>query len=200
MKAITYRQYGGPEVFQLEEIERPVPKDDEVLIRVKAASINDWDWALMKGDSVNRMINGFKRPKIRILGSDVAGIVESTGSNAAIYKPGDEVYGDLSGKWGGFAEYVCTQEKNLSFKPRPMSFTEAAALPQAGMLAVQGLIDCGKIIQGERILVNGAGGGVGTIGIQVAKTYNAEVTGVDKTRKLEKMLEIGFDHVIDYRA
>ncbi|MGZ8561911.1 MAG: NAD(P)-dependent alcohol dehydrogenase, partial [Flavisolibacter sp.] len=163
MKAIVYQQYGGPEVLKMQEVEKPVPKDDEVLVKVKAVSINDWDWSLMKGDAVNRMINGFKKPRIQILGSDIAGIVETIGKSVKSFTPGDEVYGDLSNHWGGFAEYVCAPEKNLAIKPPQMLFTEAAALPQAGMLAVQGLMDCGNIRKAERVLINGAGGGVGTI-------------------------------------
>ncbi|MGZ8545563.1 MAG: NAD(P)-dependent alcohol dehydrogenase [Flavisolibacter sp.] len=198
MKAIVYQQYGGPEVLKMQEVEKPVPKDDEVLVKVKAVSINDWDWSLMKGDAVNRMINGFKKPRIQILGSDIAGIVETIGKSVKSFTPGDEVYGDLSNHWGGFAEYVCAPEKNLAIKPPQMLFTEAAALPQAGMLAVQGLMDCGNIRKAERVLINGAGGGVGTIGIQIAKLYKAEVTGVDNSFKQEQMLSLGFDHVLDY--
>lgn len=198
MKAIVYHQYGNPGVLKMMEVEKPVPREGEVLIRVKAACINDWDWALMKGDAVNRMINGFKKPKINILGSDIAGVVESSGIKAGKFKTGDEVYGDLSGRWGGFAEYVCAPEKSLALKPKSMSFTEAAALPQAGMLAVQGLIDCGKIKKGEKVLINGAGGGVGTIGIQLAKTFDAEITGVDNAYKQDQMIALGFDQALDY--
>ncbi|MFC0774746.1 NAD(P)-dependent alcohol dehydrogenase [Terrimonas alba] len=198
MKAIIYTQYGGPEVLQLKEIEKPFPKDDEVLIKVHAVSINDWDWGLLHGDFVNRMLNGLRKPKRQILGSDIAGRIEAVGKNVKQFKPGDGVYGDLSGQWGGFAEYVCAPEKALALKPAAMSFEQAAAIPQAAMLAVQGLIDKGKIKQGQKLLINGAGGGVGTFGVQIAKLYGAEVTGVDSTGKLEMMRAMGFDHVIDY--
>jgi NADPH:quinone reductase-like Zn-dependent oxidoreductase len=198
LKAIIYTKYGGPEVLQMQEVEKPFPKDDEVLIRVHAVSINDWDWGLLKGDFVNRMLNGFLKPKRKILGSDIAGRVEAIGKHVSQFKIGDEVYGDLSGRWGGFAEYTCAQEKALALKPPAMSFIAAAAIPQAAMLAVQGLIDTGKIRTGQKLLINGAGGGVGTFGIQIAKVYGVEATGVDSTGKLDKLRALGFDHVIDY--
>lgn len=198
MKAIVYTKYGGPEVLQLIEIEKPLPKDDEVLIKVCAASINDWDFGLLHGDLINRLINGLLKPKRKILGSDIAGRIEAVGKNVTGFKTGDEVYGDLSGRWGGFAEYVCAREKELALKPAAMSFEEAAAIPQAAMLAVQGLIDKGKISAGQKLLINGAGGGVGTFGIQIAKLYGVEVTGVDSTGKLDMLRSMGFDHVIDY--
>jgi NADPH:quinone reductase-like Zn-dependent oxidoreductase len=198
MKAIVYHKYGTPDNFQLKEIDKPVPGDDEVLIKVHAVSINDWDLGLLKGDFINRILNGLRKPKRKILGSDIAGRIEAIGKNIKQLKPGDEVYGDLSGQWGGFAEYVCAKEKSLALKPAAMSFEEAAAIPQAAMLAVQGLIDRGKIKQGQKLLINGAGGGVGTFGIQIAKLYGVETTGVDSTAKLEMMRSMGFDHVIDY--
>ena len=143
LKAIVYTKYGGPEVLQIKEIEKPYPKDDEVLIKVYAVSINDWDWGLLQGDFINRLLNGLLKPKKKILGSDIAGRIEAVGKNVKQFHPGDEVYGDLSGKggWGGFAEYVCAHENALALKPTSMSFEEAAAIPQAAMLAVQGLID-----------------------------------------------------------
>lgn len=198
MKAAIYTEYGGPEVLQVKEIEKPIPKDDEVLIKVHAASINDWDWGLLHGDFVNRMLNGLLKPKRKILGSDIAGRIEVVGKNVTRFKTGDEVYGDLSGQWGGFAEYVCARETALALKPTTMTFEDAAAIPQAAMLAVQGLIDKGKIQAGQKLLINGAGGGVGTFGLQIAKSYGVEVTGVDKTNKLDMMRSLGFDHVIDY--
>jgi NADPH:quinone reductase-like Zn-dependent oxidoreductase len=185
-------------VLELQEITKPVPDDNEVLIKVHAASINDWDLGLLHGDFINRILNGLWKPKRKILGSDIAGTVEAIGKNVTQFKPGDEVYGDLSGQWGGFAEYVCAKEKSLALKPASMSFEQAAAIPQAAMLAVQGLIDKGKIKQGQKLLINGAGGGVGTFGIQIAKLYGLEVTGVDSTAKLDMMRSLGFDHVIDY--
>ena len=198
MKAIVYTKYGGPEVLQIKEVEKPYPKDDEVLIKVYAVSINDWDWGLLQGDFINRLLNGLLKPKKQILGSDIAGRIEAVGKNVKQFKPGDEVYGDLSGRWGGFAEYVCARENLLALKPAAMSFAEAAAIPQAAMLAVQGLIDKGQIQPGQKLLINGAGGGVGTFGIQIAKLYGVEVTGVDNAGKLDMLRSMGFDHVIDY--
>jgi NADPH:quinone reductase-like Zn-dependent oxidoreductase len=199
LKAIVYDTYGGIEALQLQEIDTPSPKDNEVLVKVKAVSINDWDWGKLDGSSLfNRLFSGFRKPKHRVLGSDIAGQIEAVGKNVSRFKVGDSVYGDLSGRWGGFAEYCCADEKSLSLKPASMSFITAAAIPQAAMLAVQGLIDKGKIKQGDTILINGAGGGVGTFGLQVAKQYGAEVTGVDHTGKLDMMRSLGFDHVIDY--
>ena len=198
MKAIVYEKYGTPDVLQLKEVAKPVPGEDEVLVKVHAASINDWDLGLLYGDFINRMLNGLRKPRRNILGSDIAGKIETVGKKVKRFKAGDDVYGDLSGQWGGFAEYVCAPEKSLSLKPAAMSFEEAAAIPQAAMLAVQGLIDKGKIKQAQKVLINGAGGGVGTFAIQIAKLYGAEVTGVDKATKLEMLRSIGFDHVIDY--
>ena len=198
MKAIVYHKYGTPDNLELKEMEKPVPKDDEVLIRVHAVSINDWDSGLLQGDFINRMLNGLRKPKRKILGSDIAGRIEAVGKNVTQFKTGDEVYGDLSGQWGGFAEYVCARERSLALKPPGMSFEVAAAIPQAAMLAVQGLIDKGKIKEGQKLLINGAGGGVGTFGIQIAKQYGVEVTGVDNTGKQDLMRSMGFDHVIDY--
>ena len=198
MKAIVYTEYGGPEVLLLKEVEKPYPKDNEVLVKVYAVSINDWDFGLMRGDLINRMLYGLLKPKKKILGSDIAGLIESVGKNVTRFKTGDEVYGDLSGSWGGLAEYVCASEKLLAFKPASMSFEEAAAIPQAAMLAVQGLIDIGKIKPGQKLLINGAGGGVGTFGVQIAKLYGVEVTGVDSTGKLDMLRSLGYNHVIDY--
>ena len=198
MKAIVYTKYGTPDDLELKEIDKPVVKDDEVLIKVFAVSLNDWDVGLLEGDFVNRMLNGVRVPKIKVLGSDVAGRVEAVGKNVKKWRPGDEVFGDLSGRWGGFAEYVCARENDLALKPPTMSFEQAAAIPQAAMLAVQGLIDKGKIKAGQRVLINGAGGGVGTFAVQIGKLYGVEMTGVDSASKLDMMLSMGFDHVIDY--
>ncbi|MEJ2545205.1 MAG: NAD(P)-dependent alcohol dehydrogenase [Calditrichaceae bacterium] len=200
MKAVVYEQYGPPEVLKIKEIEKPVPKDDEVLLRVHAVSINDWDWQLLLGiPFVNRMINGLFKPKKQILGSDVAGRIEAVGKNVKKFKIDDEVYGDLSNTWGGFAEYVCAKENTVALKPAEMTFEQAAAIPQAAMLAVQSLIDTGKLRDGLKILINGAGGGVGTYGIQIAKQFDVEVTGVDSAEKLDMMMSLGYDHVIDYK-
>ncbi len=199
MKAITYTKYGGPEVLQLKEVEKPVPKDNEVLVRVQAVSINDWDWGLIQGATFfDRMMSGLSKPKREIVGSDIAGRIEAVGKSVTRFKIGDEVYGDLSGTWGGFAEYVCAREKALAIKPASMSFIDAASIPQAAMLAVQGL-RAGNIRPGIKLLINGAGGGVGTFGVQIAKLYDGvEITGVDTTSKLDMMRAMGFDHVIDY--
>jgi NADPH:quinone reductase-like Zn-dependent oxidoreductase len=198
MRAIVYHKYGTPGVLKLEEVDKPAPRDDEVLIKVFAVSINDWDLGLLDGDFINRLLNGLGKPKRKILGSDIAGRIETVGKNVTQFKPGDEVYGDLSGRWGGFAEYVCAPENSLALKPPAMSFAQAAAIPQAAMLAVQGLIDKGNIQEGQKVLINGAGGGVGTFAIQIAKLYRVEVTGVDNTGKLDLLRSMGFDHVIDY--
>jgi NADPH:quinone reductase-like Zn-dependent oxidoreductase len=181
-------------------VSKPSPKDNEVLVKVRAVSINDWDNALLFGDAVNRFMNGFSSPKRTILGSDIAGTIEAAGRSVIKFKIGDEVYGDLSGRWGGLAEYCVAAENALSLKPSSMSFEEAAAIPQAGMLAVQGLIDAGKICKGKKVLINGAGGGVGTLGLQIAKTFECEVAGVDRKSKLDMMTALGFDEVIDYTS
>lgn len=199
MKALVYTNYGGVDQLSIKEVEKPVPEENEVLVRIHAVSLNDWDFGLMHGDFINRMLNGWRKPKRQILGSDIAGIIEAVGKEVKKFKVGDEVYGDLSGQWGGLAEYCTAPEKSLERKPSQMSFVDAAAIPQAGMLAVQGLIDKGKIKKGEKILINGAGGGVGTMGVQIAKLFETEVTGVDSDSKLEMMRSIGFDHVIDYK-
>ena len=163
MKAIVYTKYGTPDVLELKEIDRPIPKENEVLIKVYAVSLNDWDCGLLEGDFVNRLLNGIFKPKIKILGSDIAGRVETVGKNVEKFRPGDNVFGDLSGRWGGFAQYVCARENALALKPVSMTFEEAAAIPQAAMLAIQGLHK-GKIRSGQKILINGAGGGVGRRG------------------------------------
>ena len=198
MKAIVYTRYGSPDVLQSKETDKPVPKDDEVLIKVYAVSLNDWDWALLHGDAINRLLNGLRKPRMQILGSDIAGRIEMVGKSVKMFKPGDAVYGDLSGRWGGFAEYVCAPESALASMPADMTFEEAAAIPQAAMLAVQALRDKGNIRSGQKLLINGAGGGVGTFGVQLAKLSGCEVTGVDSTAKLDMMRSMGFDHVIDY--
>jgi NADPH:quinone reductase-like Zn-dependent oxidoreductase len=198
LKALVHTKYGGPEVLHVQEIEKPRPKDNEVLIKVYAVSINDWDLGLLRGDFINRLLYGLVKPGKKILGSDIAGRIEAIGKNVKHFQPGDEVFGDLSGRWGGMAEYVCAHENELALKPASMSFTEAAAIPQAAMLAIQGLRDQGRIHPGQKLLINGAGGGVGSFAVQIAKLYEVEVTGVDSSGKLEMMVSMGFDHVIDY--
>lgn len=201
MKAVVFEKYGSPHVLELKELEKPEPKDDEVLIKVHAASINDWDWGLLRGKPfINRLMAGFPKPrKIKILGCDIAGRVEAAGSKVKRFKPGDELFGDISkGGWGGFAEYVCAREDALTLKPAAMTFDEAAAIPQAGILALQGIYHKVDIRPGHKVLINGAGGGAGSFAVQMAKSLGAEVTGVDNGGKLEMMRSIGADHVIDY--
>jgi NADPH:quinone reductase-like Zn-dependent oxidoreductase len=199
MKAVVCTEYGTPATLHLKEVERPVPKDNEVLIKIHAASVNDWDWGLLQGTPfVNRFFAGLLRPKNLILGSDVAGRIEAVGKDVKLFQSGDEVYGDLSGHWGGFAEFVCARENELALKPESMTFAQAAAIPQAAMLALQGLRDVGHIQQGQKLLINGAGGGVGTFAVQMAKLYDAELTGVDSSGKLDMLRAMGFEHVIDY--
>jgi NADPH:quinone reductase-like Zn-dependent oxidoreductase len=170
------------------------------LIKVHAVSINDWDLQLLLGTPfVNRLINGILKPKRRILGSDIAGRIEAVGKNVKQFQQGDEVYGDLSGDWGGFAEYVCAREHLLALKSASMTFEEAAAIPQAGMLALQGLRDIGQMQPGQKVLINGAGGGVGTFGVQLAKLYGVDdLTGVDNSGKLDMLRGVGFNQVFDY--
>ena len=201
MKAVVMESYGTPDVLELRDVAIPTPKADEVLVRVHAASVNDWDWGLLQGAPFVfiRMFNGLFRPKVQIIGGDIAGRVEAVGGDVKAFQPGDEVYGDLcmSG-FGAFAEYACAPEAGLAHKPTRMTFEQAAAIPQAGMLAVQGLIDVGRIQSGQKLLLNGAGGGVGTFALQMAKLYDVEVTVVDKPGKLDMLRAMGADHVIDY--
>lgn len=199
MKAIVFTKYGSPDVLELKEVEKPTPKDDEVLIRVHAVALNDWDWDALRGTTfVNRLIFGLLKPKKQILGSDVAGRIEAVGKNVLQFQPGDEVFGDLSGTWGGFAEYVCAREDALALKAPGMTFEEAAAIPQAAVLALQALRDTGRIQAGQKLLINGAGGGVGTFAIQIARLYGVEITGVDGPEKLDMLRSMGAQHVIDY--
>jgi NADPH:quinone reductase-like Zn-dependent oxidoreductase len=198
MKAVVWTRYGPLEVLQHQDLERPVPRDDEVLIRVYAASINSWDWELLNGQGrIN--LGGHLKPPHKVLGCDVAGTVEDVGREVTLFRPGDEVFGDLCRDgWGGFAEFVCARETSLSKKLASLSFEQAAAIPQAASLALQSLRDKGRIRTGQRVLINGAGGGVGTFAVQIAKSYGAVVTGVDRDDKLDLVNSIGADHVIDY--
>lgn len=200
MKAIVFQKYGLPDVLEQKEVEKSTPKDNGVLIKVHAASVNSWDWELLRGKPfANRLMFGLLQPKkIKILGCDIAGRVEGVGKKVKQFQPGDEVFGDISGcGWGGFAEYVCASENALAMKPASMSFEDAAAIPQAGVLALQGLRQ-GQVQPGQKVLINGAGGGVGSFAVQVAKSFEVEVTGVDSTSKLDMMRLLGADHVIDY--
>jgi NADPH:quinone reductase-like Zn-dependent oxidoreductase len=199
MKAIYYDQYGTPDVLQVRETEKPVPKDDEVLIKVHAASINSWDWDMIRGEPVFVRMWGLFKPKYKIPGSDIAGRVEVAGRNVKKFKPGDDVYGDIvEHGWGGFAEYACAKEHQLVFKPVSMSFEQASAIPQAGLLALQSIRDCSNLQRNQHVLLNGAGGSVGTLGLQIAKMLGAEVTVVDSADKLDMLKSLGADHTIDY--
>jgi NADPH:quinone reductase-like Zn-dependent oxidoreductase len=201
MKAIVYEKYGEPEVLRLENVEQPVPANDELLIKVKASSINSWDWDLITGQpKLYRLLSGLFKPKNKIPGFDIAGIVEAVGKDVTIFKPGDEVAGDLSeALMGAFAEFTCAREKDLVLKPPTVSFEQAASVPQAAILAWQGVNFKRATEPGEKVLINGAGGGVGAFAIQMAKLLGAEVTAVDSGEKLEMMIALGADHVMEYQ-
>ena len=199
MRAIVYTEYGPPDVLQFTEVAKPTPKDDEVLIKVRAASLNALDWRLMRGGPyIVRMLFGLRKPTIAQPGRpgrDVAGQVEAVGRNVTQFKPGDEVFGVCS---GAFAEYVCVIEDKLALKPANISFEDAAAVPVAAISALQGLRDKGRIQRGQKVLVDGASGGVGTFAVQIAKSFGAEVTAVCSTRNVDTARSIGADQVIDY--
>jgi NADPH:quinone reductase-like Zn-dependent oxidoreductase len=200
MKAIVYTKYGPPDVLELKEVEKPSPNDNEVLIKVYAASVNPAELHLLRADPFfARFYSGLLKPKNTILGADIAGQVESVGRNIKLFHIGDEVFGDLSNcGWGGFAQYVCAPENALGLKPANLSFEEAAAVPLAAIASLQGLRNKGKIQPGQKVLINGASGGVGTFAVQIAKSFGTEVTGVCSTRNLDMVRSIGADHVIDY--
>jgi NADPH:quinone reductase-like Zn-dependent oxidoreductase len=200
MKAIVYTQYGPPDVLHLEEVAKPTPKDSEVLVRVYAASVNAADCHMVSAKPfLIRLTGGFLKPKFTTPGSDMAGRVEAIGQNVTQFRPGDEVYGDISGcGFGAFAEYVAVPEKVLALKPANLTFEQAAAVPMAAVTALQGLRDVGKIQPGHRVLINGAAGGVGTFAVQIAKAFGAEVTAVCSTKKMDMVRSIGADHIIDY--
>lgn len=198
MKAIVRHEYGSPDVLRLEEVDKPVPGDDEVLVKVHAVSLNSSDLEFLRGTPIYIRMWGLFKPRQSILGSDIAGRVEAVGKNAKQFQPGDEVFGDIMYRWGGFAEYLCAPEDELRLKPASMTFEQIAAVPQAAVVALQGLRDKGQIQDGQKVLINGAGGGAGTFAIQIAKAFGAEVTGVDRTSKLDLMRSIGADHVIDF--
>jgi NADPH:quinone reductase-like Zn-dependent oxidoreductase len=199
MKAIVYTKYGSPDVLQLKEVEKPTPKDNEALVKIQAASLNAADFETMRGVFVVRITAPLK-PMHKILGSDIAGQVEAVGRNVKQFQPGDEIWADLSYPYGfgAFAEYVYVPENALRLKPASMTFEEAAAVPTAAVVALQNLLAKRPIQPGQRVLINGAGGGVGTFAVQIAKYLGAEVTGVDSTGKLDMLRSIGADHVIDY--
>ncbi len=201
MKAIVYTKYGSPDVLQLTEVAKPIPKDHEVLVKIHAASVNAADLHLLRADPfLIRLYSGLLKPKNKILGADIAGRVEALGSNVKKFKLGDDVFGDISacGR-GGFAGYVCVREDALILKPANLSFAESAAVPMAAVTALQGLRNKGRIQSGQKVLINGASGGVGTFAVQIAKSFGAEVTAVCSTKNLDIVNSIGADHVIDYK-
>jgi NADPH:quinone reductase-like Zn-dependent oxidoreductase len=197
MKAIVYRCYGTPDVLKLEQIAKPAPADDRVLVKVHAASVNPLDWHYMQGKPyIMRAAAGVGKPDSILMGADFAGTVESVGKNVTRFKPGDEVFGDRD---GAFGEYVSVRENGaMALKPSNMSMAQAAAVPIAGLTALQALRDKGKVHTGQKVLINGASGGVGTFAVQIAKTYGADVTGVCSTKNVEMVKSIGADRVIDY--
>ncbi|WP_404789515.1 NAD(P)-dependent alcohol dehydrogenase [Altericista sp. CCNU0014] len=201
MKAIVQTEYGSADVLRLEDVEKPVVPDNGVLVRVRAASVHAGDWHLMRGTPflIRFIFGGLLKPKIKILGTDAAGRVEAVGKDATQFKPGDEVFGDLSEcGFGAFAEYVCVPETALALKPANLTFEEAATVPVSALAALQGLRDVGQIQPGQKVSIVGASGGVGSFAVQIAKAYGAEVTGVCSTSKVEMVRAIGADHIIDY--
>jgi NADPH:quinone reductase-like Zn-dependent oxidoreductase len=200
MKAIVYDKYGPPDVLELKEIEKPIPEDNQVLVKVHASSVNYGNLVLLKGEPfLARLFFGPIKPKYSIPGGDIAGLVEAVGRNVKQFQPGDEVFGDLSGcGWGGFAEYVSVPENVLAPKPSHLSFEEAAAVPMAAVTALQSLRNKGRVKSEQKVLIYGASGGVGTFAVQIAKAFGAEVTGVCSTRNVEIIRSIGADHAIDY--
>jgi NADPH:quinone reductase-like Zn-dependent oxidoreductase len=196
MKAIVHHRYGSPDVLELEEIDKPVPADDEVLVRIHAASLNILDWYGITGIGIARVGGGFRQPKDPRVGVDFAGVVEAIGANVKQFRPGDEVYG---GRGGAFAEYVTIREqRGIASKPANMTFEQAATIPVAGLTALQGLRDQGQVQPGQKVLINGASGGVGTFAVQIAKAFGAEVTGVCHTRHVDAIRSLGAEHVVDY--
>lgn len=200
MRAVVYRQYGLPDVLHVEEIAKPTPRDDEVLVKVQAVSLNRSDWEGLLGTPLYARFGGLRKPGRHILGSDIAGRVEAVGRGGGQFRAGDAVFGDILPRMGGFAEYVCARERDLVLIPAGMSFETAAAIPQAGVIALQGIRDKGRVQPGQTVLINGGGGGAGMLALQLAKLAGAEVTGVDNAGKLDFMRTLGADHVIDYAA
>jgi NADPH:quinone reductase-like Zn-dependent oxidoreductase len=198
MKAVVYTRYGSPDVLRLADVETPVPKDDEVLVKVSAVSLNASDWEVLRGKPLYSRLSGPFRPRNHVLGSDIAGRVEAVGSGVTQFEPGDRVFADILSSMGGFAEFVCAPESALARIPDDMSDEVAACLPQAGAIALQGIQEKGRVESGLDVLINGAGGGSGMYAVQLAKLHGALVTGVDNTEKLEFMRSLGADHVIDY--
>ena len=200
MKAIVYTKYGSPDVLELKDMEDPTPLDDEVLVEVRAASVNAYDWHFLTADVflIRLMGGGLFRPKKKILGADISGKVVAVGKNITRFHLGDEVFGSAKGGSGGFAEYVCAREKSLELKPTNVSFEEASTASMAALTALQGLRDKGQIQSDKKVLIYGASGGVGTFAIQIAKSFEAEVTAVCSSRNVDIACSIGADHIIDY--
>ena len=198
MKAVVYEKYGQPDVLQFKEVAKPVPTEDEILIKIQAVSVNRSDWEGLIGKPFYARLGGLIRPRHHILGSDIAGRVEMVGRNNKDFHMGDEVFGDILVHLGGFAEYVCVRGRVIAQKPAGLTFEQAAAIPQAAVIALQGIRDKGRVQPGQQVLINGAGGGGGTFAVQLAKRYGAEVTGVDNTGKMEFLRSLGADHVIHY--
>jgi len=198
MKAVVYTRYGPPDVLRWTDVETPVPKDNEVLVKVHAVSLNASDWEVLRGKPLYSRIGGPFRPRHHILGSDIAGRVESAGRRVTLFRPGEDVFADILSQMGGFAEYACVPESVLARMPVGMTYEQAAALPQAGAIALQGIRDKGQVQAGQKVLINGAGGGSGMYAVQLAKLDGAEVTGVDNPEKLAFMRSLGADQVIDY--
>jgi NADPH:quinone reductase-like Zn-dependent oxidoreductase len=197
LKAIVCEKYGAADVLKLDEVDEPVVDDDHILVRIRAASLNPYDWHLLTGlPYVGRLSMGLLKPKCIGLGADLAGEVEALGKNVTEFRPGDEIFGGITS--GAFAEYACVSEDSMAPKPANLTFEQAAALPMVGLTALQGLRDVGGIQPGQRVLINGASGGVGTLAVQVAKSFGAEVFGVCSARNVELVRSIGADHVIDY--
>lgn len=198
IKAFTFQRYGGPEVLEEKQLPIPTPRADEVLIRLRAVSLNGSDWEILRAKPAYSRIFGLFRPRVRILGSDIAGQIETVGAQVRDFRPGDAVYGDLFGTFGGFAEYVCAKTDKLLRKPDALTFDEAACLPQGGVIALQSLRDVGQVKSGQTVLINGAGGSSGVFAVQLAKMYGATVTAVDNSQKVDGLRSIGADNVVDY--
>ncbi len=198
MKAVAYSRYGPPDGLRLTDVELPTPKDNEVLVKVRAVSVNASDWETLRGKPLYARIGGPFRPRHHVLGSDIAGSVERTGQDATRFHEGDDVFADILDHMGGFAEYVCVPERLLEPMPAGMTYEQASVLPQVGAIALQGIVDKGRVEAGQKVLINGAGGGSGMFAVQLAKLAGAEVTGVDNTEKQDFMRSLGADQVIDY--
>jgi NADPH:quinone reductase-like Zn-dependent oxidoreductase len=198
MKAIVYEKYGSPDVLKLKDIAKPFPADNEILIKIHTVSLNGSDREGLIGRPGYVRMSGLLRPSQQILGSDIAGVVEAVGKNNTEFQVGDEVFGEIPGYHGGFAEYVCTHGRTMAQKPEGMTFEDAAAIPQGGVIALRAIREKGQVQPGQKVLINGAGGSAGTFAVQLAKLHGAEVTGVDNRGKLDFLRSLGADHALDY--